>query len=305
MGELLGFVLLYIGGPFWLNLRPPESYPAIKSAIKDRRSGMKTRSASKAARPSKTLPAKLIAYQISEDDLAPIRSAPRERTWMDNAVGKFPYRCLPLVIANQYGWEILSTHHIRVRWDGTSAPEGLTIENLCGDGLLHAHSHFGSGIITFQIPFLFKTPDGWNLMVRGPMNSAKDGIAALDGVVETDWSHATFTMNWRFTRACTIEFALSEPICHIFPIPRGALENFQSELRMLDSDPELEKKFREWSESRDWFLWALGKQKPQVVAQGYQKEYLQTAKNKKSLACPFVDQRLSEHEQPNGSHDAP
>ena len=129
---------------------------------------MKIRSASKAGRPSKVSPAKLIAYQINEDDFAPIRPARFERKWMDDAEGKFPYRCLPLVIANQYGWEILSTHHIRVRWDGTSAPEGLVIENLSGDGLLHAHSHFGQGVITFQIPFLFRTPAGWNLMVRGP-----------------------------------------------------------------------------------------------------------------------------------------
>jgi len=55
----------------------------------------------------------LIAYQVSEDDFAPIRPARRERKWMDNAHQKFPYRCLPLVVANQYGWEILSTHQVR------------------------------------------------------------------------------------------------------------------------------------------------------------------------------------------------
>ena len=113
----------------------------------------------------------LIAYQIHEDDSAPIRAARRERPWMDETVfSKFAYRCLPLVIANQYGWEILSTHHIRVSWDGTSRREGLVIENLSGDGRLQAASHFGLGVLTFQIPYLFKTPDGWNLMVRGPMN---------------------------------------------------------------------------------------------------------------------------------------
>jgi len=38
------------------------------------------------------------------------------------------------------------------------------VENLCGDGPLHCRSHFGEGVLTFQMPFLFKTPDGWNLM---------------------------------------------------------------------------------------------------------------------------------------------
>ena len=75
---------------------------------------------------------------------------------------------------------------------------------------------------------------------------------------------------------------------------------------MLESEQELEKKFREWSESRDWFLWALGKQKPQVVAQGWQKEYLRTAKNKKSLAQPFADKTpSSQSDQSDGNHDTP
>jgi hypothetical protein len=234
---------------------------------------------------------RLIAYQIDEDDSAPIRPARRERKWIEDVDKKFPYRCLPLVVANQYGWEILSTHHIRAVWDGSSEAEGLSVENLSGDGPLHASSHFGAGVLTFRIPFLFQTPDGWNLMVRGPTNNPKDGIAPLDGIVEADWTHSTFTMNWRFTRAGTVEFMLGEPICLFFPIQRGALEKFRAELRALESNPDLEKKFSEWSASRDRFLLGLEKEKPHIVAQGWQKEYFQGAKGeKKSLARPFVNE---------------
>src|SRR5215469_17030347 len=211
----------------------------------------------------------LIAYQISEDDSAPIRPAPRERKWMDNAHQKYPYRCLPLVIANQYGWEILSTHHVRATWDGTSGPEGLSVESGYGNGGIRCQSHFGEGVLTFQIPFLFKTSRGWNLMVRGPTNSPKDGIVALDGIIETDWAHSTFTMNWRFTRACTVEFAVREPICLFFPIRRGVLEMFRGEFRMLEADRGIENKFREWSDSRNQFLSELKEGKPEVVAQGW------------------------------------
>ena len=74
------------------------------------------------APPSRTLPTsrryqmeitthKLTAYQIHEDDTAQIRPARRERKWMEESDQKSAYRCLPLVVANQYGWEILSTHH--------------------------------------------------------------------------------------------------------------------------------------------------------------------------------------------------
>jgi hypothetical protein len=47
----------------------------------------------------------------------------------------------------------------------------------------------------------------------------------------------------------------------------------------------------EWSRSRDWFLWALAKDKPDVVAQGWQKDYIKAAKDKKVLAGEFVDKR--------------
>jgi hypothetical protein len=265
---------------------------------------MKTCSGRKAeALPAESLH-KLIAYQIHEDDSAPVRPARRERKWMDDADRRFPYRCLPLVVANEYGWEILSTHHVRASWDGTSKTEGLYVENLCGNGRLHCHSHFGEGVLTFQIPFVFKTPEGWNLMIRGPTNSPKDGIVALDGIVETDWAHATFTMNWRFTRACTVEFALGEPICLFFPIQRGVLERFHGEFRMLETDRELENKFREWSASRDRFLWGLAKRKPEVVAQGWQRDYTQAAKDKKALAHPFTNQTSwAKLERRDGNHE--
>jgi hypothetical protein len=265
---------------------------------------MKTRSGRKAETPPKESLHKLVAYRINEDDSAPIRPAPRERRWMDDADRKFPYRCLPLVVANQYGWEILSTHHFRASWDGTSKPEGLYVENLYGDGLLHCQSYFGEGVLTFQIPFLFKTPDSWNLMVRGPTNSPKDGIAALDGIIETDWAHSTFTMNWRFTRACTVEFALGEPVCMFFPIQRGVLEMFRGEFRALESNREFDSKYREWAASRDRFIWGLEKRSPHVIAQGWQKDYLQAAKDKRPLAHPFVNEvSWSEVGATQGNHD--
>src|SRR4029077_10822333 len=94
------------------------------------RAGAKKRAPGKEKAPPAQSFHKVTAYQIHEDDSAPIRPARRERKWMEDADKKFPYRCLPLVVANQYGWEILSTHHVRAVWDGTSAAEGLTVENL-------------------------------------------------------------------------------------------------------------------------------------------------------------------------------
>ena len=74
-------------------------------------------------------------------------------------------------------------------------------------------SHFGEGVITWNIPFLFRTSPGYNLLVRGPSNWIKDGVQALEGIVETDWAVQTFTMDWKFTRPRRwVRFEADEPI---------------------------------------------------------------------------------------------
>jgi hypothetical protein len=229
---------------------------------------------------------KLIAYQIYSTS-APIVPAPRERQWMDDSAVRAPYRCLPMVMANQYGWEILATHKVRATWDGRRVPAGIKLKKSKQVGGVLCHTHFGEGVLTFTLPFIFRTPPGWNLMVRGPTNRPKDGLIALDGIVETDWAHSTFTMNWRFTRACTIEFAAGEPVCMIFPIQRGVIETFTPQIRSLRSKPGLQRKFHKWQVSRGEFIKGLSKRDPETVKEGWQKDYMRAAIEKKPRVCPI------------------
>lgn len=79
---------------------------------------------------------------------------------------------------------------------------------------------------------------------------------------------------------------------------------FHGEFHMLEADRELENKFRQWSASRDRFLSGLEKGKPEVVAQGWQKDYMQNAKDKKPLAHPFANETLwAELERTDGNHE--
>ena len=59
----------------------------------------------------------ITAYKIM-DNPPPIRTADRKREWMDDTQDRFAYRCLPLSIANQTGWEILSPAGFTARWNG-------------------------------------------------------------------------------------------------------------------------------------------------------------------------------------------
>ncbi len=230
---------------------------------------------------------KLIAYEINPNSGIPLKPARRDRKWMDDTHQKFAYRCLPMVIANQFGWEVLSRHQIKATWNGGSQKNDMTVEVLRGDGPCLFSSHFGSGVLTFSLPYLFRTPEGWNLMVRGPTNWPKDGIVALDGVVETDWAHETFTMNWKFTRACTVEFDIGDPVCMVHPIQRGLIEMFEPTIEQLGSEPELRQRYLEWSSGRGRFNQGLADQEQPFVERGWEKDYFRTSHQTKVVAPEF------------------
>jgi hypothetical protein len=102
---------------------------------------------------------------------------------------------------------------------------------------------------------LFRTPPGYNLLVRGPANYPKDGVAPLEGTVETDWAEATFTVNWKITRPnWKVVFKKGDPICMLLPQRRGELEAVRPELRNIESDAELMQRYRKWMESRVKFV---------------------------------------------------
>ena len=216
----------------------------------------------------------LIAYRVQPGAGPPIVPAPAARAWMDATDARFANRCLPLLLANQAGWLILGAHDLRVTWGGGDAIEDMRIEYLAGPPDRPASSHFGSGILTWNLPYLFRTPPGYNLLVRGPANRPKDGVSPLEGLVETDWAVATFTMNWQITSAhLAITFAAGEPICMIVPQRRGELESFEPLLDDLASAPDLSRGYAAWSASRAAFNRQLRNATAPTVREKWQRHY--------------------------------
>jgi len=201
-----------------------------------------------------------------------LRPAPHERDWMDATHQRYAYRCLPLNIANAHGWEILCAADFGAVWDGGSGRTSVKV--LEGGEAAGAVSHFGSGVITFHVPALFRTDPGYDLWVGGPANRPKDGIYPLTGVVETDWAPYTFTMNWMITRPnAEIRFTAGEPICSLYPVQRGALEAVTPQLRSLSEAPELEAEFQQWSRGRVEFNRDLGAKGSEAQRERWQKLY--------------------------------
>jgi hypothetical protein len=197
---------------------------------------------------------KLTAYRTGPSQGVRLIESPIERDWMKQTHDSFANRCLPLLVANQSGWSILSGQKIEFWWTGFSRTSDLRVRLLDGEGPCLAESHFGYGILTWKIPFLFETSEGFNILARGPANNPKDGISPLEGIIETDWSSATFTMNWKVTRKFKrIGFDIGEPICMLVPQKRGELQAFSPSIKDITEQPELAKKYNAWASSRAKF----------------------------------------------------
>src|SRR5438552_15632027 len=101
---------------------------------------------------------KLVVHVINPVLAMPICAASRARAWMEATDQRFANRCLPLLIANQAGWFLLSAHSLRVIWNGGNGLDAIKIEYSKGRPPFPAISHFGHGIVTWNVPSLFRTP---------------------------------------------------------------------------------------------------------------------------------------------------
>lgn len=177
-----------------------------------------------------------------------LRPAPVRRGWMDES--KYAYLCLPMVAANQWGWEVLGPADVRVVWDGSAAREGLRID-VDPKYAPAVKSRFGSGIVTFSPPWLFRTPGGWDLYAKGPSNRGKANAAPLEGVVETWWLNYTFTLNWKLTGPGEATFSKGEPLAQLVPVPHGTFAGASAvEAPIVAEEPAAAEELMAWLAER-------------------------------------------------------
>lgn len=193
----------------------------------------------------------LTAYAL-QGPLTPLVPASIRRAWMDETPAGFANRCLPMLIANQSGWVLLNRGRVQVTWNGGLGSQDVTID-MDDPDTEAPQSHFGSGLITWRIPYLFRTPPGWNLLIRGPANQPKDGASSLEGIVETDWAVAPAFHTWQLTRPGTVVWEDGEPICMIVPQRRGEVEAWTPEVQDVYDHPELRGEYLTFSEDRRAF----------------------------------------------------
>jgi hypothetical protein len=215
----------------------------------------------------------LTAYLLGGQAL-PLKKAGKLRPWMEQTPKRSAFRCLPLLMANQAGWMILNKNEFRAKWDGGMQRSSIKIQTTEGEAPCGVYSHFGSGVLSWHPGCLFVTSPGFNLRVRGPVNWPKDGIYALEGIVETDWAPMTFTMNWKFTRRNQwVYWGKGEPFCMLLPERRHQLEQFRVEGRPLSDEPKLGAAHVKWMKHRAAFLKASSSGKLKEPEKLWQKHY--------------------------------
>ena len=253
-----------------------------------------------------------IKFYTTTDFAPEIVQAGRTRDWMDAYESKNPYRCLPMIVANSHGWELLCPETIFINWNGGQDTDDLTVNNTFGQQPSWAYSLFQRGVLTFHPHYLVRTPKGWWTRVQGKPNQHKDGISPMTADVETDWAPFTFTMNYQLTRPGTVAFEKGECFCFVFPFRKLESLEMKPVIENIASNSTLEKEYKEWYKARDGITELKDKEAKRIrelnteVTERYNKaraklnedqrrEYDEIAKKHKAVKCPLTGRTSQLH----------
>ena len=172
---------------------------------------------------------------LTKDRILNMISIPeKKRNWFDSHF----YRCLPLTIANQYGFVICAEYDFCFEWNGGDKTTDIILSSEHKASPLNQNnnskvypkitSHFGSGVLTIETPFFLRTPPGINIMTINPPNYVIPNVTVMTGVVETDNLRRSFTFNLKI-QIPNIKVCISagSPLAAFIPIPRYFADEFQ------------------------------------------------------------------------------
>lgn len=186
-----------------------------------------------------------------------VEQAPVDRDWMDNTPGGYAYRCLPMTYASRHGWCIRAPYDVEVIWGG--GVEAKSTQIICGryspGGAVFADNGTGNGIVTFHINAVPRTPPEYSLWMMGGPNLVVPGASPLSGIVESDWTFASPTMNWKITDPDRlVTFKKGDPVFFFVPIHKTYLEEFSVEHLGLEEDEGIKSRLFEhmnWRAEKD------------------------------------------------------
>ncbi len=173
-----------------------------------------------------------------------------KRKWMDDT-DSHAYKCIPMNVANSYGWTVLAPIDFTATWDGGKLPHAMQIEIDPHYPHKIVTSEFGHGILTIMPDFVIRTSKNVSLYVRGIPNQIAIGMQPFDGIIETDWLPFTFTYNFKFVKPGKLTIKKDQPLFTFFPIERGYIESFETRETDIAKDEEFHNDYKTYVEMRD------------------------------------------------------
>jgi hypothetical protein len=175
-------------------------------------------------------------YKLS-DRVLPIVSSKKQRQWMNKNVHS--YRCVPLAIANTFGWDILLPKDLDVEWNGNDDWADVTIHE---DKEIYS-GHFGSGTFTIQVAYTWQTSKNYQIMLIPYPNPDQYDIVSLSAIIETDRLMYPWFVTCRITRPGRYKLKAGTPIARVIPI---RIDDLTSCSINLAEEPSEYKEYRAW-----------------------------------------------------------
>ena len=169
-----------------------------------------------------------------------------QRKWMDKH-RKF-YEDLTMTMANESGWELRAPRDFTVEWNGGQNSIDLKVHTDLRDAHLF-YTGMGDGICSIRAGYIVKTPPEYAILCSGAPNFFKDGATQLSSLIESNWAHMTFFINWKMTRPGSVTFYKDDPIGFISLVPHRQLENVSICIDTIMADAELYERYQIWNET--------------------------------------------------------
>lgn len=174
-------------------------------------------------------------YKV-KDAVMILKPGSKQRNWMNK--NPHAYRCVPLSIASEYGWDILLPEKVTLSWNGGPNNKDTTVlEGTC------LEPHFGGGTVTLEGAYTWKTDEDIQMMVMPYPNPDQFDLVSLTAIIETDRLMYPWFLSCRLARPGTYTFPAGMPLARVIPIRIKDVTEAQIN---ICEEPEEYKEYRDW-----------------------------------------------------------
>lgn len=142
--------------------------------------------------------------------------------------------CMPLLMANELGYDILSPATFEIEWDGDESHDtNIYIIEASSHAGIDNHSAHGS--FTVQSQFITKTEEGYYIYLKG-MPNIRRPFSVMEGLVESWWNPAHFGIVCLCNHAGKFIIKKGEPIARLIYLHQDAIK---TSLEIKDNQYEI------------------------------------------------------------------